>query len=408
MKRVLIVEDDQLIANVYRNKFAVEGFAVEVANSGEEGLDLIQNFQPDVVILDLLLPKMSGLELMKQIRALPQFGKLPLVVFSNTYLSNLIQEAWKAGATKCLSKANSSPKQVIEAVISTLNPGAEPTPKATPFEPRAKLAPAPSTRQTSFIHASETITPETFPATINQLRLSIQALGKAASETDRSTHTQDLYRRIRRLTSTAHLAGLADFAQLTEAMEALLVELHQKPTATNASTLRTLAAAVDCLPFLFASKGAGQAKAGLAQLLIVDDDPISRRAIAQALTQAKLKYTEADKPETALRLLSNQSFDLIFLDVDMPGMTGHELCARLRTQPLHQNTPVVFVTGFNDFQNRASSIVSGGNDFIGKPFLFVELAVKSLVYVLRAKYKNAIKPSAASGTPQSSPSRVAA
>jgi CheY-like chemotaxis protein len=407
MKRVLIVEDDQLIANVYRNKFAVEGFAVEVANSGEEGLDLIQNFQPDVVILDLLLPKMSGLELMKQIRALPQFGKLPLVVFSNTYLSNLIQEAWKSGATKCLSKANSSPKQVIEAVQSTLNPGAEPTPKATPFEPRAKLTPAPSTRQTSFIHASETMTPETFPATINQLRLSIQALGKAASEADRSTHTQDLYRRIRRLTSTAHLAGLADFAQLTEAMEALLVELHQKPTATNASTLRTLAAAVDCLPFLFASKGAGQAKAGLAQLLIVDDDPISRRAIAQALTQAKLKYTEADKPETALRLLTNQSFDLIFLDVDMPGMTGHELCARLRTQPLHQNTPVVFVTGFNDFQNRASSIVSGGNDFIGKPFLFVELAVKSLVYVLRAKYKNAIKP-AASGSPQNSASRVAA
>lgn len=403
MKRVLIVEDDQLIANVYRNKFAVEGFAVEVANSGEEGLDLLQSFQPDVVILDLLLPKMSGLELMKQIRALPQFAKLPLVVFSNTYLSNLIQEAWKAGATKCLSKANSSPKQVIEAVQSTLNPGAEPAPKAAPFEPRAKLTPAPSTRQTSFIHASETVTPETFPATINQLRLSIQALGKAATETDRSTHTQDLYRRIRRLTSTAHLAGLADFAQLTEAMEALLVELHQKPTATNASTLRTLAAAVDCLPVLFASDGASK-KASQAQLLIVDDDAISRRAIAQALTQAKLKYTESDNPESALRLLTHQAFDLIFLDVDMPGMTGHELCARLRNQPLHQNTPVVFVTGFNDFQNRASSIVSGGNDFIGKPFLFVELAVKSLVYVLRGKYKSAIKSAPTSGSPQ----RVAA
>jgi CheY-like chemotaxis protein len=407
MKRVLIIEDDQLIANVYRNKFAVEGFAVEVANSGEEGLDLLQSFQPDVVILDLLLPKMSGLELMKQIRALPQFAKLPLVVFSNTYLSNLIQDAWKAGATKCLSKANSSPKQVIEAVQSTLNPGIEPAPKAAAFEPRAKLTPAPSTRQTSFVHASETVAPEAFPATINQLRTSIQSLGKAVPESERANHTQDLYRRIRRLTSTAHLAGLADFAQLTEAMEALLVELHQKPSATNASTLRTLAAAVDCLPVLFASDGVSK-KASQAQLLIVDDDAISRRAIAQALTQAKLKYTETDNPETALRLLTNQSFDLIFLDVDMPGMTGHELCARLRNQPLHQNTPVVFVTGYNDFQNRANSIVSGGNDFIGKPFLFVELAVKSLVYVLRAKYKSAGKPAPASGSPQTSPARVAA
>jgi CheY-like chemotaxis protein len=208
-----------------------------------------------------------------------------------------------------------------------------------------------------------------------------------------------LYRRIRRLTSTAHLAGLADFAQLTEAMEALLVELHQKPQSINASTMRTLAAAVDCLPFLFDSKGVGPAKAGQAQLLVVDDEPISRRAIAQALTQAKLKHIEVETPDAALRLLNQQAFDLVFLDVDMPGMTGHELCARLRTQPLHQNTPVVFVTGLNDFQNRANAIVSGGNDFIGKPFLFVEMAVKALVYVLRGRYKTALKPAATPAAP---------
>ena len=87
-----------------------------------------------------MLPKMTGVEVMKQIRSEPDFQNLPVIVFSNTYLTNLVQEAWKAGATKCLSKANCTPKQVIEAVRSTLGlNGAAPPPR-----PRASDAPAPA------------------------------------------------------------------------------------------------------------------------------------------------------------------------------------------------------------------------------------------------------------------------
>jgi len=84
-------------------------------------------------------------------------------------------------------------------------------------------------------------------------------------------------------------------------------------------------------------------------------------------------------------LLSEKPFDLVFLDVDMPGMNGYELCAKLRGLPLHKKTPVVFVTGLNDLESRANSMVSGGSDFIAKPFLFIELAVKALVYLLRCR-----------------------
>ncbi|HWH70616.1 MAG TPA: hypothetical protein VNT26_14605 [Candidatus Sulfotelmatobacter sp.] len=62
-----------------------------------------------------------------------------------------------------------------------------------------------------------------------------------------------------------------------------------------------------------------------------------------------------------------------------------ELCARLRKLAAHAKTPVVFITGVNDLESRAQSTLSGGNDFIGKPFLFSELAVKALVYVLRKR-----------------------
>ena len=60
-------------------------------------------------------------------------------------------------------------------------------------------------------------------------------------------------------------------------------------------------------------------------------------------------------------------------------MNGFELCTKLRTLPAYKKTPVVFVTSLNDFESRANSTMSGGNDFIAKPFLFIELAVKALV-----------------------------
>jgi DNA-binding response OmpR family regulator len=65
MNKILIIEDDQLVANIYRNRLAVEGFTVEVANSGEAGLELVKTFHPDVIIVDLILPGVSGLDVMK-------------------------------------------------------------------------------------------------------------------------------------------------------------------------------------------------------------------------------------------------------------------------------------------------------------------------------------------------------
>ncbi len=88
-------------------------------------------------------------------------------------------------------------------------------------------------------------------------------------------------------------------------------------------------------------------------------------------------------PDEALKLLEEQPFDLIFLDVEMPGMNGFEVCKRLRNMPRHGKTPVIFVTALNGFESRAKSSLSGGDDFIGKPFSYIELAVKGLIYVLR-------------------------
>lgn len=65
MKKILIIDDDPIVAGVYRGKFQVEGFLVEIATDGQTGLDLILKSHPDVVLLDLMLPKLSGVEVLK-------------------------------------------------------------------------------------------------------------------------------------------------------------------------------------------------------------------------------------------------------------------------------------------------------------------------------------------------------
>lgn len=398
MKKILIVEDDLVVANIYRNKFSVEGFQVETAADGQAGLDSLRVFRPDAMILDLMLPKLSGVDVMRKVRSDATFQQLPIFVFSNTYLTNMVQEAWKAGATKCLSKANCSPKQLIDLVRSAL---------ATPAGgKRAESVPAdvaPSNRGTAAASASpedeakfQADLRKTFveglPGTLTTLRALLLDMIKAESDKARLSSMAEMFRRIHSLTSGAGLAGSTPIARVADALEALLRELQEKPSNINVSTLRTVALAIDFLAVLFDHPDAVE-KHGLPppNVLVVDDEAISRRAMVYALERTRLKSLSIDDPHTAYNLLTQNRFDLIFLDVDMPGMNGFELCAKLRELPMHKKTPVIFVTGLNDFENKAQSMMSGGNDLIGKPFLFIELAVKALVFMLRERLSLAVR-----------------
>jgi len=401
VKKILIIEDDQIVRNIYRNKLLVEGFQVDSAQDGLAGLEMIRTFRPDVVILDLMLPRMTGVEVMNQIRSEPDFKDLPVIVFSNTYLTSRVQEAWKAGATKCLSKASCTPKQVLEVVRSALGLSgastAPPLPRADAAAPALSQAatvpavPASSNTQSNnpdaeFQAGLRKSIIEGLPDILAHLRSLLQGLIKADNEATRIKQLAEMHRRIRALTGNAGVAGVPQIARMSDALEALLKELHEKPKTVNASTLRTVASAIDFLGILF-ERGLRPENPGAAPpaVLVVDDEAISRRAVAYALEKAKLKSVNVEDPAAAYDLLAENRYDLIVLDVDMPVMNGFELCTRLRQLPAHTKTPVVFVTGLTDFESRTSSMMSGGNDFIAKPFLFMELAVKALVYVLRGR-----------------------
>ena len=385
MKKILIIEDNEIIANVYRNKFALENYQTEIARDGETGLNLVQTFKPDIMILDLMLPKMSGVDVIKKIRSDANFAKLPIIVFSNTYLTNLIQEAWKAGATKCLSKASCSPKEVLDMVRQTVGDSGA-IPRADDLKAKAERLTAEGVKDAAFQTELRKAFVDSLPATLATLRGTMQSLVKASNETDQLKQIYELYRRLHALTGNAGIAGMNLISKMSDAVEALLKELYEKPKGINSSTLRTVASGVDFLGFLFSHGTAlDKQENPTGDILVVDDEPISRRAIAYALEKGHLKSTCTEDPNAALKLLEEQNFDLVFLDVDMPGMTGYELCAKLRNLPHHKKTPVVFVTALSNFDSRTNSMMAGGNDFIAKPFLFIELTVKALIHVLRVK-----------------------
>jgi two-component system chemotaxis response regulator CheY len=123
MKKILIVEDDVATARAYRSSLERAGFEVHVASDGQQGLDFIQGTAPDGVLLDLMMPKVNGLQLLKCIRACHHLSRIPVMVYTNAFIPNLIEEARAAGATEVFAKSKLTPQFLILAFSAALPPG---------------------------------------------------------------------------------------------------------------------------------------------------------------------------------------------------------------------------------------------------------------------------------------------
>jgi len=223
-------------------------------------------------------------------------------------------------------------------------------------------------------------------ANLGPLRDLIQSIFQATDGNLRQEMLADFFLRFNALAPQGVVAEAHPALHLTAALEGLLTKLLANPKNCTSSTLLTVATAVDLLIELC---GPG-VKSDLAtnppvRLLVVDDDPVARRAISGALQMTFGKPENADGGEAALDLAAEKPFDAIFLDVEMPGMDGFTTCMRIRETEPNRATPVVFVTGHTDFKSRNQSAVSGGNDLLGKPFLPAEIKVKALTFVLRGR-----------------------
>ncbi len=121
-KIVLIVEDDAFISVTIEKALQKEGFNVLSAKNVDEAQVFLRSNIPNIVLLDLILPQVSGIELLKWIKADPKTKSVPVIIFSNLASENDIQEAMNLGATAYFVKAMLSPAEVVTKVKEMLYP----------------------------------------------------------------------------------------------------------------------------------------------------------------------------------------------------------------------------------------------------------------------------------------------
>jgi len=120
MSRILIVEDDPYIMRVYERKFQAEGFTIATAKNGEEGLEKVKEAKPDIILLDLVMPKKDGFEFVRELRKDDTYAKTPIIVLTNLGQEHDIERAQKLGISAYLLKSNQSIQDVFEMVQKTL------------------------------------------------------------------------------------------------------------------------------------------------------------------------------------------------------------------------------------------------------------------------------------------------
>jgi two-component system, OmpR family, phosphate regulon response regulator PhoB len=114
--KILIVEDDLFIRELYERQLSLEGFQVQTAEDGEIGLARISESVPDLLLLDIMLPKVSGLDLLRTIKAKEETKSIPVILLTNLGQDSVIKEGFNLGADGYLIKSAYTPDQIITEV----------------------------------------------------------------------------------------------------------------------------------------------------------------------------------------------------------------------------------------------------------------------------------------------------
>jgi CheY-like chemotaxis protein len=247
------------------------------------------------------------------------------------------------------------------------------TPSAAP----AAVAPTPR------VHAS--------PVTDYMRKQLSELTSVTPSAAERQERLAQLCLGIHSLTSDADRQKLTPAFRISTTLQSLLKKMVADPKRASASTLHTAGEALALLDDLRKATRKPDLAVPPVHIMIVDDDPMARRAITGAIQLSFGKPDSVESGEAALAIATEKEFDLIFLDVRMPGMDGFEACRRIHETKTNRQTPVVFVTSHSETElSRPSS--HGGCGFIPKPAYAIEVTLAALTFTLRNRLERMPKP----------------
>lgn len=123
MAKILLVEDDPILVEMYQAKFELEGYDVNVATNGEECLNVLDGYTPEIILLDILMPKVNGFHVLKEIKKNPQLRQIPVILLTNLGEAevDMNKELARAlGVADYLIKSHHTPDEVVEKVVKAL------------------------------------------------------------------------------------------------------------------------------------------------------------------------------------------------------------------------------------------------------------------------------------------------
>ncbi len=120
MTKIAIIEDDPTINQMYRMKFEAAGFEVQLASDGERGIALAEAFRPDLILLDMQMPRKNGYEALKEIRDTTWGKSIPVIILTNMGEEESPKELRELNIESYIVKADLTPSQVVERVKETL------------------------------------------------------------------------------------------------------------------------------------------------------------------------------------------------------------------------------------------------------------------------------------------------
>ena len=115
-KKILLIEDDMFLSKIMEERLQDEGWEINLAGNGEEGLQKAKTFAPNLILLDMILPKMNGFEVLEELKKEKSTKDIPVIVVSNLGQDEDMKNAKKKGAVDYLVKSNFSMKAIIEKV----------------------------------------------------------------------------------------------------------------------------------------------------------------------------------------------------------------------------------------------------------------------------------------------------
>src|SRR3974390_925012 len=258
MKRLLLVDDDAVVTRTYRDRLSAHGFQVATAASAAGALSILASSKPDLVVLDLMMPELSGVEVLKFVRGQRRLEAMPVVVLANEVQDDLGRHAARLGIQKAFRKDQCSPTVLMAAIDEILEPKvfatAKPAESVTDPETDLGTYPDAAPAEVAAMAGLDEIAQDGTEDGREKAKASLLAdapaictylvdlcaalLSDSMTGLEQQDHLQDLFLKVRFLAETADQAGLTALAQAAAVFDGLLNALMENPKRIGPSAPR--------------------------------------------------------------------------------------------------------------------------------------------------------------------------